>query len=65
MPRQRASFLIVLAFADASTSRRCPEGLGPLHRHEFVLGLAMYVYSSNCAPCTHQIVPPFSPPDAE
>ena len=29
-------------WADASASRRCPEGLGPLHWHEFMLCLAIY-----------------------
>jgi Aldo/keto reductase family len=33
------------ALADASASRRCPEGLGPLHWHEFMLGLPMYAPS--------------------
>ena len=38
-----ALFFFLPTWADASASRRCPEGLGPLPWHEFMLGLAMYV----------------------
>ena len=44
VPLQIAGLLIVFVSADASASRRRPEGLGPLHRHEFMLGLAMYTF---------------------
>jgi hypothetical protein len=43
-----AGLLIVFVSADASASRRRPEGLGPLHSHEFMLGMAMYTFLAVC-----------------